>query len=195
MGSKTKRIKKITRTRKSKTKRIKRTKKSRRKTRKKITRTKRSKSPKRRNKKLRTKSRNTSKIRITSVRMLKTKSKKNRWKKLWTLNARANQKHGLGFKTEDTGSVKLATRAKSAHTFATTTFLSRPLSPVTTVSGWTPVLLTKNAYNPSQSMSLISFDQKTTNHLILVITCTYFNGFQFLKLLTINLFKRRLEFV
>merc|ERR1712193_439491 len=128
----------------------KRTKKTKKKSRKRITKTRKSRSPTRKSKKLRTKSRNTSKIRTTSARLLPTKSKRSRWRKLWTLSARASQKHGHGSKTKDTGSVKLVIRVKSVLTFATTTFRNRPLCTVTTVSGWTPVLLTRNACKPSK---------------------------------------------
>jgi len=185
---KKRRIKKIKRIR------TKRTKKTRKKT-SRIIKTRKKKTMTRRNKTMTRRSKTRKIKRMTNV-MLQSKRRSRRHStRQWTLSARASQKHGPGSKTKVTGSVKSVTRAKSAHTFATTTFQSRPLSTVTMVSGWTPVLLTKNAFNPSQSMYLISFDQKTTNHLIFVITCIYFNWFQFLKLLTINLLKRLFEFV
>merc|ERR1711953_223518 len=65
--------------------------------------------------------------------------------KLLILNAQENLSLIPGFKTKDTGNVKMLKRVVYALMFAITTFPNLQQSIVTTDNGWTQALLTKNA--------------------------------------------------
>merc|ERR1712110_787752 len=65
--------------------------------------------------------------------------------KLLILNAQENLSLIPGFKTKDTGNVKMLKRGVYALMFAITTFPNLQQSIVTTDNGWTQALLTKNA--------------------------------------------------
>merc|ERR1712198_256433 len=149
----------ITKRRKRRTKR--RTKKIKRRTSK--TRNKKTKIKKIRKKKIKRrmairKKKTSKKARRTkNVNLLNKRNKKRLSTKQWTSNAKESQRPGHGLKIRVTGSVKLATKAKSVLTFATTTFPSKQSSSAITVNGWIlDLLMTSVSKSPAKPLTINS---------------------------------------
>merc|ERR1712198_605277 len=122
---------------------------------------------KRRTKKIKRRTSKTNKIKIKKTRkkarrtknvnLLNKRNKKRLSTKQWTSNAKESQRPGHGLKVRVTGSVKLATKAKSVLTFATTTFPSKQSSSAITVNGWIlDLLMTSVSKSPAKPLTINS---------------------------------------
>merc|ERR1712187_94884 len=95
--------------------------------------------------------------RTKNVNLLNKRNKKRLSTKQWTSNAKESQRPGHGLKVRVTGSVKLATKAKSVLTFATTTFPSKQSSSAITVNGWIlDLLMTSVSKSPAKPLTINS---------------------------------------
>merc|ERR1712176_1516378 len=93
--------------------------------------------------------------RTKNVNLLNKRNKKRLSTKQWTLNPKESQRPGHGLKIRVTGSVKLATKAKSVLTFATTTFPSKQSSSAITVNGWIlDLLMTSVSKSPAKPLTI-----------------------------------------
>merc|ERR1712131_443324 len=95
--------------------------------------------------------------RTKNVNLLSKRNKKRLSTKQWTSNAKESQRPGHGLKIRVNGSVKLATKAKSVLTFATTTFQSKQSSSAITVNGWIlDLLMTSVSKSPTKPLTINS---------------------------------------